>query len=219
MPLLLDLFCGAGGAGEGYRRAGFDILGIDIEYHNDYPGEHRAIDWERGLALWGGDADVIRASPPCQHYSTATPAHARDKHPDLIGPVRAALEALGKPYVIENVPTSPLRDPVRYCGSSFGLRVRRHRLFESNIPLTAPACAHKAQGPVVGVYGQHPDRPGGWKRPNGTSRGVKATSAEDAGRAMGIDHITTWPDLVDSIPPAYTHHIGQQLMAHIREAR
>jgi hypothetical protein len=30
-PRLLDLFCCAGGAGEGYRRAGFDVTGVDIE--------------------------------------------------------------------------------------------------------------------------------------------------------------------------------------------
>ena len=29
-PLILDLFCGAGGAGMGYHRAGFRVVGIDI---------------------------------------------------------------------------------------------------------------------------------------------------------------------------------------------
>ena len=35
-PRLLDLFCGAGGAGAGYRRAGFDVFGVDISPH-EYP--------------------------------------------------------------------------------------------------------------------------------------------------------------------------------------
>lgn len=220
MPHLLDLFGGAGGAGEGYRRAGFTILGIDITPHPDYPGEHHVMDWAEGLARFGDWADVIHASPPCPRYSVATSKAARDKHPDLVGPVREALRATGKPYVIENVPGSPLHDPVLYCGSSFFLRARRHRLFESNAPLTAPPCSHHTQPtPVVGVYGAHPDRPGGWKRPDGTSRGVKATSIEDASDALGIYHMTTWSDLADSIPPAYTMHIGAQLIDHLNDPK
>lgn len=216
MPNLLDLFGGAGGAGEGYRRAGFNILGIDITEHPDYPGEHHVMDWEEGLERFAGWADVIHASPPCPRYSSATPAHTRDKHPDLVAPVREALIATGKPYVIENVVGAPLHDPAIYCGSSFGLRVRRHRLFESSVLLDAPACSHHTQStPVVGVYGNHPDRPGGWKRPDGSSRGVKATSIEDASDALGIFHMSTWSDLADSIPPAYTIHIGEQLRAHL----
>lgn len=220
VPHLLDLFGGAGGAGEGYRRAGFTIRGIDIAPHPDYPGEHQVADWADGLAEHAQWADVIHASPPCPRYSAATPAASRDKHPDLVAPVREALQATGKPYVIENVPGAPLHDPVIYCGSSFGLRVRRHRLIESNVLLTAPPCTHHTQpSPVVGVYGNHPDRPGGWKRPDGTSRGVKATSIEDASDALGIHHMTTWSDLADSIPPAYTIHIGEQVLAHLENPK
>ena len=61
MPNLLDLFGGAGGAGEGYRRAGFTIIGIDITPHPDYPGEHHVMDWAEGLARFGDWADVIHA--------------------------------------------------------------------------------------------------------------------------------------------------------------
>ena len=135
---------------------------------------------------------------------------------DGVGPVRDALKAWGGTYVIENVPGAPLENPATYCGSSFGLRVRRHRLFESNAHLMTPPCAHNGQQ-AVGVYGAHADRPGGWKRPDGSSRGVKATSVADAQDAMGIDWMSSWSDLADAIPPAYTAHIGLQLMAHIRD--
>lgn len=106
---VLDLFCGAGGAGEGYRRAGFDVFGVDIEPHDYKPGGFRVMD--ALAALTSGydlsEFDLIHASPPCQRYSTATGAN-RDRHPDLIAPLRELLNKAGIPYVIENVPQAPL---------------------------------------------------------------------------------------------------------------
>jgi DNA (cytosine-5)-methyltransferase 1 len=96
-------------------------------------------------------------------------------------------------------------------------KIRRHRLFESNLLVMSPGCACSSDT-AIGVYGDHPDRPGGWLRPDGTSRGLKATSIEEAQEAMGIDWMTTWDDLTDAIPPAYTEYIGEQLMAHLEVA-
>jgi len=93
----------------------------------------------------------------------------------------------------------------------FGLGVRRHRLFESNAVFWTKRCDHKNQGVVYGVYGQHADRPGGWLRPNGTTRGLKATSVAHAQEVMGIDWMSSWSDLADAIPPAYTECLGRQL--------
>jgi DNA (cytosine-5)-methyltransferase 1 len=215
-PRLLDLFSGAGGCSVGYARAGFDVVGVDIVDHPEYPYFFIEMDALRALESIKLDrVDAIAASPPCPRYSVATPVANRDKHPDLVGPVREALIATGKPYVIENVPGAPLLDPATYCGSSFALRVRRHRLFESNAAIKAPACDHGSQGQALGVYGQHPDRPGGWRRPNGKSRGLKATSVEEAQKAMGIDWMSKWHDLADAIPPAYTEHIGRQLIEQL----
>lgn len=219
-PKLLDLFCGAGGCSVGYHLAGFDVTGVDIEPHPDYPfpmivGDAMTVLGCRDVL----DAfDVVAASPPCPRYSVATPADSREKHPDLVGPVREALREWGGHYVIENVPNAPLEMPLTLCGSMFGLGVRRHRLFETNVAIMQPTCHHERQGVVYGVYGAHADRPGGWLRPDGTSRGLKATSVEHAQELMGIDWMSRWDDLADSIPPAYTEWIGRQLIEHLAVA-
>jgi DNA (cytosine-5)-methyltransferase 1 len=213
-PRLLDLFCGAGGAGMGYHRAGFDVVGVDIEPHPDYPFEFHQAD---ALTYPLDGFDAYHASPPCPRYSSITPEHRREEHPDLVGPVRERLEATGRPYVIENVVGAPLLNPLMLCGSSFGLRVRRHRLFESNVWLMSLPCAHGNQQ-AVGVYGDHWDREGGWTRPDGSSRGVKATSVADAQDALGIDWMRRWEDLADAIPPVFTEFIGEQLAAHLAQS-
>jgi DNA (cytosine-5)-methyltransferase 1 len=145
-PRILDLCCCEGGAGEGYRRAGFNVVGVDIEPQPNYPFEFRQLNALIMLDVFLRDGnlpwdhfDAIHASPPCQGYLNlggVNRAQGRDyDHPDLIAEIRERLIATGLPYVIENVADArpQLRDPVRLCGSSFGLPIRRHRLFETNL--------------------------------------------------------------------------------------
>lgn len=209
--ILVDLFCGAGGAGMGYRLAGFDVIGVDIEPHEDYPFTFIEMDALRFLQTAKLDrVSVIHASPPCQAYS-ALKSLSDNEHPDLVAPVRELLRATGTAYVIENVPGSPLVDPVTLCGSEFDLwatcrdgekrQLRRHRLFESNVPLERNGgCRHEGQ--AIGVYGTG----GGGQM----TRGYKA-HRDEAKEAMGIDWMKHH-DVVQAIPPAYTEHIGKQLM-------
>lgn len=216
-PILLDLFCGAGGASMGYYRAGFHVVGVDIVRQPNYPFDFAtgdALDYlerclNRGLTINGHRVAAIHLSPPCQRWSTAT--RDPERHPDLITDGRILALDSQLPFIIENVPAAPLRSPVKLCGSHFGMSVRRHRMFESNVRLTSPgACDHKSQGTPVGVYGDHPDRKQ-HLRPDGTARGTKATSLEEAQWAMGIDWMS-WKELAESIPPAYTEYLGRQLM-------
>jgi len=206
---LLDLYCKAGGASKGYQLAGFEVVGVDIKKQKRYPYKFIQADC---LELMKDmeflkSFDVITASPPCQTHSiTQHLRNAQGKSTDkidLIPQTREALIASGKPYVIENVPGSPLINPIKMCGSAFGLKVRRHRLFESNIQLTSSICNHKEQGKPVGIYGSMRDEiPGG---------GHTAKSIEQAREAMGIDWMI-WGELVESIPPAYTQFIGEQII-------
>jgi DNA (cytosine-5)-methyltransferase 1 len=209
---LLDLYCKAGGASKGYQLAGFEVVGVDIKKQKRYPYEFiqadclelmKDMDFLRSF-------DVITASPPCQTHSiTQHLRNAQGKSTDkidLIPQTREALVASGKPYVIENVPGSPLINPIRMCGSSFGLKVRRHRLFESNIQLTNSICNHKEQGKPVGIYGSMRD-----EIPKGDHT---AKSIEQAREAMGIDWMI-WGELVEAIPPVYTETIGKQILSVI----
>jgi len=204
---LLDLFCGAGGASEGYAKAGFEVTGIDVKHGKRYPHTYIRGDVRDYLDVeFLQQFDVIAASPPCQTFSaTKHLRNAQGKSTskvNMIPEVRDALIASGKPYVIENVPNAPLINPIQLCGSGFGLKVRRHRLFESNVPLLGNECNHKAQGKPVGIYGSMRD-----EIPNG---GHTAKTMSEANEAMGIDWMI-WGELVESIPPAYTQFIGEQL--------
>ena len=207
---LLDLYCKAGGASKGYADAGFEVTGIDIKAQKRYPFtfiKADVLDVLQDLDYLKS-FDVITASPPCQTHSITkhlrvAQGNSTDKI-DLIPETRSPLIASGKPYVIENVPHSPLINPIQMCGSSFGLTVRRHRLFESNVQLLGSVCNHKAQGKPVGIYGSMRD-----EIPNG---GHTAKTIEQARQAMGIDWMI-WGELVEAIPPIYTKTIGKQIRA------
>jgi DNA (cytosine-5)-methyltransferase 1 len=208
---LLDLFCGAGGASTGYALAGFEVTGIDVKHGKRYPFKYIKGDVLTYIADLDflRSFDVIHASPPCQTHSiTQHLRNAQGKSTskvDLIPQTRTALIAAGKPYIIENVPGSPLINPVLLCGSAFGLGVRRHRLFESNVAIRGTTCNHKEQGRPVGIYGSMRD-----EIPKG---GKTAETMEQALNAMGITNMI-WSELVEAIPPAYTKDLGIQLRQH-----
>lgn len=217
---LLDLFCKAGGAAVGYHRAGFDdITGIDIEPQPRYPFRFIQGDALEYLAAHGAEYDAIHASPPCQAYSQAQTLK-NNLHPDLVGPTRELLNAISKPWVIENVEGAPLHANLMLCGSMFGLGygdlvLMRHRYFESGggwnlSPFTPYTCNH--DGWAISVFGNSflggPKNGVSYNHPNGRiEMGVKV------GRiAMGIDWMTG-KELSEAIPPAYTEYVGRQLIA------
>jgi DNA (cytosine-5)-methyltransferase 1 len=210
-----DLFCCAGGAAMGLHRAGFNVVGWDISRQPRYP-----FTFNLGNAL---DADLagfdfVWASPPCQRFTRMNrgllAAQGRAKeHPDLVAATREKLVEWGGPYIIENVEGAPLLNPARLCGSAFGLRVQRHRLFESNVLLFGTDCAHslwdydlpslhRLQGKsrVVGCYG------------NGRGAGDSVKAWREA---MGIPWMTR-KELAQAIPPAYSEFLGRQVLAVIK---
>lgn len=205
-PRLLDLFAGAGGAAYGYMLAGFDVTGVDIKPQPRYRGnafvQADALEY---VAQHGHEFDAIHASPPCQRYTVAqNAAKNAPAHPDLVAPVRELVAGTGKPYIIENVVGAPLLQPTLLCGLSFGLNVRRHRLFETNFFVMAKSCQCRNQDYYV-IFG-HEVR----NRRHGQAAGRK-NSIKEGRKAMGIDWMTRG-ELSEAIPPAYCEFIGRQLM-------
>lgn len=213
-PRLLDLFCGAGGAAMGYSRAGFEVVGVDINPQPHYPFEFHQAD-VLGIPLYDLlDFDVIHASPPCQSYTRKAADWGRKRnhwieHPDLVGPTRDLLKRTGLPYVIENVVGAPLDAQLMLCGTHFGLHIIKHRLFEANWPLPmAPAtCDHRD------VYNP-------WSGKGRSADQLRAAQdtpwipmSGGASRKAGVTG-----DLFNAIPPAYTEWIGRQLLAAIERA-
>ena len=202
--------------------AGFEVHGVDLKHGKRYPYMYTRADVLEVLRNENfiDQFDVIHASPPCQTHSiTKHLRNAQGKSTsklDLIPQTREALISSGKPYIIENVVGSPLINPVRLCGSSFGLRVRRHRLFESNMPIKGSLCDHKMQGRPVGVYGAMGDQPQGRNKVTGTYvyGGQVAKTVKEAQNAMGIDW-AIWSELVEAIPPAYTQYLGTQIKEYL----
>lgn len=190
----------------GYHRAGFEIVGVDIRPQPRYPFMFVQAD---ALSYPLAGFDVIHASPPCQTYSRTRKIlegkGLTNRGQDLIGPLRIRLLTAKVPYVIENVPGSPLEHPVLLCGTMFGLRVLRHRYFESNIQFAALL---------------HPRHNGGTNSHRGYSRGARYITVgghnynfKEGCLAMGIDWMRKGDgELNEAIPPAYTEYLGRQLL-------
>lgn len=222
----------------GYHRAGFDVVGVDIVKQSNYPFPFEWLDALEALRILLGRStggfgflapliqgqhfNAVHASPPCQRYLNLTRVNEsmgrEHSHPDLIAATRDLLEETGLPYVIENVPDAgaQLIDPVRVCGTSFGLPLRRHRLFESNVSLVGTACDH----------GSFTEKKywTGW-RPKGEHRLStvvqvygNAADKHEWPAAMGIDWMTN-DEMAEAIPPAYTEHVGRQLVDVVQQSR
>ena len=202
MARLLDLFCGAGGAGMGYHRAGFDeIVGVDIAPQKNYPFEFVQGDALEYVAEHGGEFDAIHASPPCQRYSVVS---RNDKeYPDLYGPTRDLLLSSGVPWVIENVIGAPYESGIVLCGSMFNLVVRRHRNFETSwLHLMGLRCDHATQGRPITITGH-----GGGIPRRHSDKGIYAEWPQYMGMPWAIPKECT-----QAIPPAYTEYIGRALL-------
>jgi hypothetical protein len=216
---VLDLFCCGGGAARGYAKAGFDIVGVDIEDQPQYPFTFVLADALEYVFEKANEFDLIHASPPCQGYSTAVssstskwvPTLGKDE-PKLIAPLREILNAAGIPYIIENVAGArgEMLTPVMLCGTMFGLPIPRHRLFECSWPLPQPVhgkCRGVAKDYAAKMEWEYRDM-------SVTGKGRRAGTATRWKHILGIDaseHMTQH-QLAECIPPAFTEYIGNEFL-------
>lgn len=231
----LDLFCKAGGASMGLHLAGFDVTGVDIEPQPNYPfrfeqGDAMSFPLARCSFVGGSQDhfpeicdrcgkpwldsdhrsyDFIWASPPCQAHTRLNSING-NQYRDYIFDLRKRLIASGIPYVIENVMGAPLFSPRILCGSMFGLRVWRHRLFEASFFLPAMVCDHANYPNPIDVTGT--GGPCSKRTTPGGGFHNKPKNIAEAQEAMGIDWMTR-KELSQAIPPAYSRYIAEQFKA------
>jgi DNA (cytosine-5)-methyltransferase 1 len=204
----------------GLHRAGFDMVGVDIEPQPRYPFPFFKADALRfpfrfGPRPWkeGSEFDFIWASPPCQKFCALNTREDLSHYPDLIEPIRRRLKASGVPFVIENVPGAPIRHDLMLCGTMFGLRSYRHRYFECSFPIEQPP--HSKH--VVRVNRRGENRRKHW------ANGGFITITGDVGtycgpEAMGIDWMNG-NEMSEAIPPAYAEYRGRAAIEHINSIR
>lgn len=219
---LLDLYCGAGLAADGYAAANLWVgLGVDIKTQPHYPYtfvQGDALDILRSSLP--EQFDVIHASPPCQLFTRAK--HLRDAQGsksketvDYLTPTLALLRErwAHKTWIVENVENAKSLMPgaVRVCGSAFGLHVQRHRMFLSNAKILGTDCLHFnfPPDPITG-------KPRPWgvyyaKGDNIPHGGRTAVDVEHAKHLFGVTRPVTWDELKEGFPPAYTDYIASTL--------
>ncbi len=222
---ILDLFCGQGGAGMGYHLAGFEVVGVDCKAQPRYPFRFYQADAFEFLEKHWQKYDAIHASPPCQAYSNLTPRNCKPRHIARIAETRLLLLQLcpvtdslrWRPWIIENVigAMDYMQSPLKLCGSMFGLKCYRHRLFETNewgetwLP-APPKCNHNFIPLLVTTASKS-------SRALRAREGMPYKTVKNAPAAYGIDWMTS-DGLKEAIPPAYTEWIGSRLRAFIEKS-
>jgi len=214
-PKLLDLFCGAGGAAEGYRRAGFDVVGVDLTPQPRYPFEFVQAD-ATTFPLDGFDA--VHASPPCQDHSSTRDFGGDHGTGWMLAATLDRFCGLTVPWVVENVKTAPLAhqsdlfgaNGLTLCGCMF--RELRGLLYEARRFQTSAGIPQPDH--VRHVWPQtkmgRPPRPHECMQITGHFSGVP-----EGRRRMGIPWMTQG-ELAQAIPPAYTEYIGAELMSALK---
>lgn len=214
---LLDLCCKQGAASLGFYLAGFNVVGSDREPQPRYPFPFIQADLRDLDAQWiSENFDAAAGSPPCWEFSDLK--HRTGKtYENFIPETRALFEASGLPYVIENVEGAPLRTPITLCGTMFdGLRVSRHRVFESNLALYTPRpCPprhplHYTMDKRKDHYGQLDE----WTDFVMVTGGGNCSRAAASDAMGGLDWMTK-DGMNQAVPPAYTRWIGEQLTDYL----
>ena len=225
----LDLFCGGGGACLGMLDAGFDeVVGIDNEWHPNYPGIFIQGD-VFNLPVYMHEFDFVWASPPCQAFSMARQPFGntvlKTKPVDYISDTRDIVQS--HPFTcIENVPLAPIRRDVVLTGPSVGLKyIVRRRHFELSWfmmyppPILSLPKERWESGKALSIT-----KSLGCKRhwyPRKKLGLPGRPSLSEAKAVMGIpDGIQmTSAEIGEAVPPPYAEFISRQVLEIIQNER
>lgn len=118
LPLMLDLFCGRGGASAAFRQLGWDVVGIDINprLRPDIVADLRNWSWA------GRRPDLVWASVPCQEFARFSMPWTRAKNP---APPSMELFEAAKRIIGETGPRFWAIENVRGAAKFFGPPARR----------------------------------------------------------------------------------------------
>lgn len=215
---LLDLYCGGGIVADGYAAAGFvEIVGVDIEPQPYYPYEFVQGDAIEYALENGHKFDLIHASPPCLKYTPLSRLQKGKEYPDLVDATRETLMLVGVPWVMENVKEAPMTNYLLLCGTMFGLRTRRHRVFETwPVQLMFSPMSCSCKGRTYGLYDREKGTPSLENSDLITITGNGYKSA-DGRKAMGVKRYVPKSVLSKGVPPIYGKWIAEQMMNHILE--
>ena len=212
--LALDLFCGGGGACIGMQQAGFEVVGIDIKPHKNYPGHFIQADIH-DLPVSIDDFDLIWASPPCQLWSNSGNrwgVSQKQHHPDYIPYVRGLLKGHGY-SVIENVPQAPIRHDLYLWGVQVGLdSLWRKRAFELSFfcwELQKPVRNREFYYSITSSLGASNFY---YRRIAEGKSGI--LSLTEAKHIMGIPICQEMSklEIAESVPPAYSEYIATEAL-------
>ena len=222
-PLALDLFCGGGGACIGMQWAGFEVVGVDIKPHPNYPGHFIQAD-VHNLPVSIDDFSFVWASPPCQRFSMGTQS-AKDKdcwkeHPDLI-PITREILSQHPLTCIENVPKAPIRPDLVLTAPTVGLPfMHRKRHFELSFFMMHTPCWDtdkllKSSGLVFTIRASGIGAMNTEKQAKRDSIGLPRIVPQDVRKTfMGIPYFIEMNDkeIGEAVPPAYSEYIAREAL-------
>lgn len=235
-PIALDICCRKGGATKGLQRAGFYMIGVDIDPQPGYPGDAfiqadglQVLDTlaRLGYVWFAGFGKITPAliwqSWPCQEGNAATIGTNASKgwgggHEQFIPRARALSDRIGIPYVLEQPASSRkglIRRDLTLCMDTFKGDmpppwVQKHRSFELS-GFTVPQPPHRRHEGYVRGWRHGEYRDGPYVAAYGKGGG-KGTVAEIQ-HAQQMPWVTDHFDLCEAIPPAYSEYIGRAFLS------
>lgn len=115
-----------------------DVTRVGIDVRDNWASSPIQADGAR-LPFESGSFDLGLFHPKCAKYAQMTSVSGNpNSHQDQIPDARREAKRVCDDYILENVPRSPLDDPVLLDGKMFGLPIQYERAFETSFDVSQP---------------------------------------------------------------------------------